>query len=69
VAEVVGDARAGQAYFNRDGQCGTCHSPTGPACCYQSRQAVILSLPTEDSPGMAAKSRPGGDEERHNLIE
>ena len=29
VAEVVGDARAGQAYFSGEGKCGTCHSPTG----------------------------------------
>src|SRR5580704_13725166 len=29
VAEVVGDAKAGQAYFNGEGKCNTCHSPTG----------------------------------------
>lgn len=29
VAEVVGDARAGQAYFNGEGKCNTCHSATG----------------------------------------
>lgn len=29
VAEVVGDARAGQAFFNGEGKCTTCHSPTG----------------------------------------
>jgi cytochrome c oxidase cbb3-type subunit 3 len=26
---VVGDARAGQAYFNGAGRCSSCHSPTG----------------------------------------
>lgn len=26
---VVGDARAGQAYFNGAGRCSACHSPTG----------------------------------------
>lgn len=26
---VVGDAKAGQAYFNGAGRCSTCHSPTG----------------------------------------
>jgi mono/diheme cytochrome c family protein len=26
---VVGDARAGEAYFNGAGRCRTCHSPTG----------------------------------------
>lgn len=26
---LVGDARAGEAFFNGDGKCGTCHSPTG----------------------------------------
>ena len=29
VAEIVGDAKAGQAYFNGEGKCNTCHSPTG----------------------------------------
>lgn len=28
-ALVVGDARAGEAYFNGAGRCATCHSPTG----------------------------------------
>ena len=28
-ALLVGDAKAGQAYFNGAGKCGTCHSPTG----------------------------------------
>lgn len=28
-ALLVGDAKAGQAYFNGAGQCRTCHSPTG----------------------------------------
>ena len=26
---IVGDPKAGQAYFNGAGRCGTCHSPTG----------------------------------------
>ena len=26
---VVGDAKAGQAYFNGAGRCSSCHSPTG----------------------------------------
>jgi mono/diheme cytochrome c family protein len=26
---VTGDAKAGAAYFNGEGQCNTCHSPTG----------------------------------------
>ena len=26
---VVGDPKAGQAYFNGAGRCGSCHSPTG----------------------------------------
>ncbi len=29
VAEVSGDAKAGQAYFNGAGKCNTCHSATG----------------------------------------
>lgn len=29
VAEIVGDAKAGQEYFNGAGKCNTCHSPTG----------------------------------------
>jgi mono/diheme cytochrome c family protein len=28
-ALLVGDAKAGQAYFNGAGKCGSCHSPTG----------------------------------------
>jgi cytochrome c oxidase cbb3-type subunit III len=28
-ALLVGDAKAGQAYFNGAGKCSTCHSPTG----------------------------------------
>jgi cytochrome c oxidase cbb3-type subunit 3 len=28
-AMLVGDAKAGQAFFNGDGKCNTCHSPTG----------------------------------------
>lgn len=28
-AIVVGDAKAGEAYFNGAGKCSTCHSPTG----------------------------------------
>jgi len=28
-ALLVGDAKAGQAYFNGAGKCGTCHSPAG----------------------------------------
>lgn len=28
-AVVVGDAKAGEAYFNGAGRCSTCHSPTG----------------------------------------
>ena len=28
-AIVVGDAKAGEAYFNGAGRCNTCHSPTG----------------------------------------
>ncbi len=27
--EIVGDAKAGEAYFNGAGKCSTCHSPTG----------------------------------------
>lgn len=26
---LIGDAKAGQSYFNGDGKCGQCHSPTG----------------------------------------
>jgi cytochrome c oxidase cbb3-type subunit 3 len=26
---LTGDARAGEAYFNGEGKCGTCHSPSG----------------------------------------
>ena len=26
---LTGDAKAGAAYFNGEGKCSTCHSPTG----------------------------------------
>jgi mono/diheme cytochrome c family protein len=34
---LVGDARAGEAYFNGEGRCATCHSPTGDLDGYGKR--------------------------------
>jgi cytochrome c oxidase cbb3-type subunit 3 len=34
---LVGDAKAGDAYFNGEGRCATCHSPTGDLAGYGKR--------------------------------
>ncbi len=34
---LTGDAKAGQAYFNGEGRCATCHSPTGDLAHIASR--------------------------------
>ena len=34
---LVGDAKAGEAYFNGEGRCATCHSPTGDLAGYGKR--------------------------------
>ena len=34
---LVGDAKAGEAYFNGDGRCASCHSPTGDLAGYGKR--------------------------------
>jgi cytochrome c553 len=34
---LVGDARAGEAYFNGEGKCSTCHSVTGDLAGYGKR--------------------------------
>lgn len=34
---LTGDAKAGQAYFNGEGKCSTCHSPTGDLAGIASR--------------------------------
>ncbi len=39
-AAVVGDAKAGEAYFNGAGKCRTCHSPTGDLAGIGARLSV-----------------------------
>ena len=34
---LVGDAKGGEAYFNGEGRCATCHSPTGDLAGYGKR--------------------------------
>ena len=34
---LVGDGKAGEAYFNGEGRCATCHSPTGDLAGYGKR--------------------------------
>jgi cytochrome c oxidase cbb3-type subunit III len=34
---LVGDAKAGEAYFNGEGRCSTCHTPTGDLAGYGKR--------------------------------
>jgi len=38
---LVGDAKAGAAYFNGEGKCSTCHSPTGDLAGIGSRMAPV----------------------------
>ena len=43
-ALLVGDAKAGQAYFNGAGKCSTCHSPTGDLAHIGSKdQPLVLT--------------------------
>lgn len=60
---VVGDAAAGKAFFNGEGKCATCHSPTGDLAGLGSRydaasiQGRFLS-PRGPGRGPDGKSRP-----------
>ena len=38
---LVGDAKAGEAYFNGEGRCATCHSPTGDLAGYGKRYQPV----------------------------
>ena len=38
---LTGDPSAGQAYFNGEGRCATCHSPTGDLAGYGKRHAPV----------------------------
>jgi mono/diheme cytochrome c family protein len=38
---LTGDAKAGQAYFNGEGRCATCHSPTGDLAGYGKRYPAV----------------------------
>lgn len=38
---LTGDQSAGRAYFNGEGQCATCHSPTGDLAGYGKRYAPV----------------------------
>jgi mono/diheme cytochrome c family protein len=38
---LTGDPSAGRAYFNGEGQCATCHSPTGDLAGYGKRYAPV----------------------------
>jgi mono/diheme cytochrome c family protein len=38
---LTGDAAAGEAYFNGEGRCATCHSPTGDLAGYGKRYAPV----------------------------
>jgi cytochrome c oxidase cbb3-type subunit 3 len=38
---LTGDATAGQAYFNGEGRCSTCHSPTGDLAGYGQRYRPV----------------------------
>jgi cytochrome c oxidase cbb3-type subunit III len=38
---LTGDPKAGEAYFNGEGRCGTCHSPTGDLAGYGKRHVPV----------------------------
>jgi hypothetical protein len=55
---VTGDAKAGLAYFNGEGKCNTCHSPTGDLAgfaskydAYNVQQRFIFPFPVQGRGG------------------
>ena len=70
---LTGDSKAGAAYFNGEGKCSTCHSPTGDLAHIgfadgSSGVAAALSLSRADAEaavGVAAVRRQSGDRHRN----
>jgi mono/diheme cytochrome c family protein len=64
-ALLVGDPKAGQAYFNGDGKCSTCHSPTGDlagvAKKFQPLALTTAFLTPPDKPVQAKVTLPSGN--------
>jgi len=57
---VSGDARAGEAYFNGEGRCNTCHSPTGDLAHIASRLQPVELQSAFLWPGSPAGERGRG---------
>ena len=64
-ALLVGDAKAGQAYFNGAGKCNTCHSPTGDLKGVGSKYTplpltIAFLTPTTNKPVTVKVTPPSG---------
>lgn len=64
-ALLVGDAKAGQAYFNGAGKCNTCHSPTGDLKGVGSKYTplpltIAFLTPTTKKPVVVKVTPPSG---------
>jgi mono/diheme cytochrome c family protein len=63
---VTGDAKAGEAYFNGEGKCMTCHSPTGDFAGLKSRIPAAVDVqqrmlfPTGRGGGRGRGAAPAG---------
>ena len=65
-ALLVGDAKAGQVYFNGVGQCHTCHSPTGDLAGIGARYTplaltIAFLTPTTRKPVQVKVTLPSGE--------
>jgi len=65
-ALLVGDAQAGQAYFNGEGRCGSCHSPTGDLARIGARYSplaltVAFLTPVTQKPIQVKVTLPDGE--------
>jgi cytochrome c oxidase cbb3-type subunit III len=57
---LTGDPKAGQAYFNGEGQCATCHSPAGDLAGYGRRFRPVDIQQRFVFPAAAARGRGAG---------
>ncbi len=57
VDPLVGDAKAGQAYFNGPGKCSTCHSPTGDLAGIANKYPDVRTLQGAILAGQGGRGR------------
>lgn len=60
VDPLVGDAKAGQAYFNGPGKCGTCHSATGDLAGIANKYPDVRALQGSMLTGGGGRGRGAG---------